>query len=98
MPTYRIDSQFSSPAPLAPHDERLVAQTIEAAAVAQLRLASGVGHVPPAVADAIAILRSWYTGQSLLTPVLLNPTVPRDEVWVVDVEGRRAAVITNLGE
>lgn len=98
MPTYRIDSQFSCPAPLAPHDERLVAQTIEATAVAQLRLTSGIGRVPPVVADALAILRSWYTGQSLLIPVMLNPAVPTDEVWVVDAEGRRAAAITNIGE
>lgn len=90
MPTYRIDSQFSCPAPLGPHDERLVAQTIEAAAVAQLRLASGVGHVPPAVADALAILRSWYTGQSLIVPVLLNPAIPPGEP--------RAAIVANIGD
>jgi hypothetical protein len=98
MPTYRIDSQFSCPAPLASHDEQLVAQTIESAAVAQLRLASGVGRVPPVVADALAILRSWYTGQSLLIPVMLNPAVHTNEVWVGDAEGRGAAIITNIGE
>lgn len=97
MPTYRIDSQFSCPTTLAPHDERLVAQTVEAAAVAQLRLASGVGHIPPTVADALAILRSWYTGQSLLIPVLLNPAVPPGELRAVGADGR-VVVIANIGD
>lgn len=89
MPTYQITTGYSCPAPLAPHDERLVGQPVEAAAVAQLRLASGAGHVPPAVADALAILRSWYTGASLLIPVVLNPAVPADG---------GAARIANIGD
>jgi hypothetical protein len=60
MPTYRITTGYSCPRKLGPDAEQTLAQSIEAAAVAQLRIASGEGHVPPTVADALTLLRAWY--------------------------------------
>lgn len=68
MPVYSITTGYTAPAPLDLAAHRTIGAVVEAAAVAQLRLSTGVGDVPPSVADALALLRAWHAGQQLPIP------------------------------
>ena len=84
MPAYTITTGYSSPAPLSAAAHREIGAVVEAAAVAQLRLSTGVGDVPPTVADALALIRAWHGGQGM--PIVANAV------------GGQPAIITNVGD
>lgn len=73
MPRYTTTAQYSASVQLTPEQHRAVGSVLEATAVASLRLATGEGHVPPTVADALTLIRAWYAAQQLGLAVVVHP-------------------------
>lgn len=93
MPSYTITTGYTAPAPLDLAAHRTIGATVEAAAVAQLRLSAGF-EVPPSVADALALLRAWHARTQL--PIVPCAAIP--EGVIAAVLGGDAAIITNVGD